>query len=258
MATDATGTPTSLGIPKFNVNADAPSGLGGNAQMDSIDALIKNLGISGLVANDVPVYDTVTGKFIKATGTPSSTTYLRGDGSWATPAGALTLINSWTAPGGVYYDTNTVLGGNIPQTYKDLILTVTGNTTDVSDRSLYCQVNGVSTANYQWSGVQANGSTVVTTGGGASVDRITLGTIARTGSIASSFDMVLNDYVASTVGWMLQSNWAWSTNFGTANVMTTGRNAGYSTTPAPITRILLFPDTGFIKAGSIVKLYGRG
>jgi hypothetical protein len=70
--------------------------------------------------------------------------------------------------------------------------------------------------------------------------------------------MVLNDYVASTLGWMLQSNWAWSTNFGSANVMTTGRNAGYGTTPAPITRILLFPDTGFIKAGSIVKLYGRG
>jgi hypothetical protein len=40
MATDATGVPTSLGIPKFDPNADAPSGLGGNAQMDAIDALI--------------------------------------------------------------------------------------------------------------------------------------------------------------------------------------------------------------------------
>ena len=40
MATDATGTPTSLGIPKFNTSVDAPSGLGANAMMDEIDALI--------------------------------------------------------------------------------------------------------------------------------------------------------------------------------------------------------------------------
>jgi hypothetical protein len=56
MATDATGAPTSLGIPKFDVNADAPSGLGGNAQMDYIDALINahtsvNTGSSLVLAN---------------------------------------------------------------------------------------------------------------------------------------------------------------------------------------------------------------
>jgi hypothetical protein len=32
LATDATGSPTPLGIPKFNTSADAPSGLGGNAR----------------------------------------------------------------------------------------------------------------------------------------------------------------------------------------------------------------------------------
>lgn len=40
MAIDATGTPTSQGIPKFNTAVDAPSGKGGNAQMDAIDALV--------------------------------------------------------------------------------------------------------------------------------------------------------------------------------------------------------------------------
>lgn len=85
MATDATGTPTTLfSIPKFNVNSDAPSGLGGNAQMDAIDALLATLGIASLTANDVPVWDSVAGKFKKASGTPSSTTFLRGDGAWAT------------------------------------------------------------------------------------------------------------------------------------------------------------------------------
>lgn len=44
MATDATGTPTTnYSIPKFNVNNDAPSGLGGNAQMDAIDSAIKTV-----------------------------------------------------------------------------------------------------------------------------------------------------------------------------------------------------------------------
>lgn len=42
MATDATGTPTTtVQIPKFNVSVDAPSGLGGNAQMDFIDKLLS-------------------------------------------------------------------------------------------------------------------------------------------------------------------------------------------------------------------------
>ena len=52
MATDATGTPTALGIPKFNTSVDAPSGLGSNAQMDSIDGLLQaNTGFqtSGIV-----------------------------------------------------------------------------------------------------------------------------------------------------------------------------------------------------------------
>lgn len=41
MATDATGTPTSLGIPTFNINVDAPSGNGSNAQMNVIDTLLQ-------------------------------------------------------------------------------------------------------------------------------------------------------------------------------------------------------------------------
>ena len=42
MATDATGTPTSLGIPKYNTSVDAPSGLGFNAAMDSINTLLQD------------------------------------------------------------------------------------------------------------------------------------------------------------------------------------------------------------------------
>lgn len=41
MATDATGTPTPLGIPKINPAVDAPTGNGFNAAMDAIDTLIS-------------------------------------------------------------------------------------------------------------------------------------------------------------------------------------------------------------------------
>lgn len=40
MAVDATGTPTALGIPKYNPDADAPTGNGFNAAMDAIDSII--------------------------------------------------------------------------------------------------------------------------------------------------------------------------------------------------------------------------
>jgi hypothetical protein len=40
LATDATGTPTSLGIPKYNTAVDAPSGLGFNATMDALDTIL--------------------------------------------------------------------------------------------------------------------------------------------------------------------------------------------------------------------------
>lgn len=41
MATDATGAPTSLGIPTYNINVDAPSGNGFNAAMAEINTLIS-------------------------------------------------------------------------------------------------------------------------------------------------------------------------------------------------------------------------
>jgi len=62
MATDATGSPTPLGIPKFNTSVDAPSGLGSNAQMDSIDTLIAaRIGKpSGIATGEVPVWNGTT------------------------------------------------------------------------------------------------------------------------------------------------------------------------------------------------------
>jgi hypothetical protein len=65
MAIDATGTPTSLGIPKFNTAVDAPSGKGSNAQMDAIDLLIASTPQkpAGIVTGEAMVYNTGAGVF---------------------------------------------------------------------------------------------------------------------------------------------------------------------------------------------------
>lgn len=51
---------------------------------------ISTIGTSGLAANGVTVAK------ISATGTPSSSTYLRGDGTWSSPAGGVTSLNGQT------------------------------------------------------------------------------------------------------------------------------------------------------------------
>lgn len=105
MATDATGTPTSNGIPTYATNIDAPSGKGFNAAMATLDTLVtsalrtvfKKAGatigtrrgvnwtdttlISHTVADDA-VNDAVN---VSSTiVVPSDTTkFLRGDGTWS-------------------------------------------------------------------------------------------------------------------------------------------------------------------------------
>lgn len=62
MATDATGTPTSLGIPKYDPDNDAPSGLGFNAAMDAIDTLIaaNPNKPAGIVSGEAVIYNGTT------------------------------------------------------------------------------------------------------------------------------------------------------------------------------------------------------
>lgn len=70
MPTDATGTPTSLGIRKYNTSVDPPSGLGFNGAMDDIDALLvaRVTKPAGIVSGEVPVWNGAA--FVRSSITP--------------------------------------------------------------------------------------------------------------------------------------------------------------------------------------------
>lgn len=174
MATDATGTPTPLGIPKFNTSADAPSGLGTNAMMDAIDALIQaRIGIpAGIASGDVPVWNGTT--FVKSStlgmspsglsGYPSDISKsLRGDGSW-TKSPAL-LYDSGDA--GVTFPTASITTPALSQAYKHLRVIIKARDTSASHSFvMLLRLNGDGGANYRTWGVGATGSTVAAAGGG--------------------------------------------------------------------------------------------
>ena len=107
MATDATGTPTSLGIPTYDVNSDAPTGNGFNAAMASIDTLIKARVTDPSTQNDGEplVWDNVGKQWVPVhSKINDSTKFLRGDGTWVVPSGiptgALTMFGATVAPSG--------------------------------------------------------------------------------------------------------------------------------------------------------------
>lgn len=98
---DATGTPsTNFQLPKYDPDNDAPSGLGFNTFVDDLDSKLKtkvpNHLITSLGANDVPIWNGTT--WVRASGTPSSSTFLRGDGQWAA-IGSTTISVGTALPG---------------------------------------------------------------------------------------------------------------------------------------------------------------
>lgn len=90
MAVDATGTPSPLGIPKYNTGSDPPSGKGLNAIVDALDTLIaaRVTKPSGGTTGDVPVWNSGSSIWQWPTGSRNGSKFLRDDGAWATPVTA--------------------------------------------------------------------------------------------------------------------------------------------------------------------------
>jgi len=142
VATDATGTPTSLGIPTYNTSVDAPSGNGFNAAMLEIDTLIKArmLGPTSPADGDVPVWDSAT-----------STWKGSGSGSKKIPAASLdtppALIKLWdSVEAGVTFPAASITTPALSAAYKHLRIEY--NVAASTAAFLTFRVNGDSGANY--------------------------------------------------------------------------------------------------------------
>lgn len=182
MPTDATGTPTPLGIPKYNPNVDAPSGLGFNAAMDAIDTLIaarateadltaleaevagKMTAPSAPAAGDVPVWDGTA--WVKSSATQMALAGLAdgsaGDilamvaGAWAGSKGLRRIFEEIPSANAV---TQSISG--IDQNYRHLLVMGSLNTNNAgSSQNISLRLNGGSTADYYLQRLTANGTSV--------------------------------------------------------------------------------------------------
>lgn len=264
MPVDANGTPSAkLGIYKYNTAGDAPSGKGLNNIVDSLDDIISRLGISGMVANDVPVYDSVAGKWKKAGGSHTGTNFLRDDGTWAAlpSSGAMTVLADVTLGASqASFDTNTILGGNIPQTYNHLklVMSLRDNGAGVTFTFPFAQFNGDTAANYDsifgyfFNGASANGTAVAATS-------LYCGTEVSGGATAGKFassEILIPNYWG-TQHKTLTSQYGCGDSV-VAGCLHTGTIAGTWRNTAAITRIVVGVGSGgtaFV-AGSRFTLYG--
>lgn len=109
MPTDATGTPTSLGIRKYNTSVDAPSGLGFNGAMDDIDAL--------LVARTKALTATGDLLFASAANTPARLPI----GTTGQVLAVVGGLPAWAAAGATTYRKSTAKAVNTSTAATDLL-----------------------------------------------------------------------------------------------------------------------------------------
>ena len=265
MATDATGPVTSPdNIPTYNTAADAPSGKGLNAIVAAIQAALSTRISKSVV--------TTAGDLIYGTG--ASTVARLGIGSagqvltvsggapaWAPAAGGLTLIADQLLGGTqASFDTNTILGGNIPSTYKHLrlILALRSDTAAAStDANL--KINNDGTAGNYDARITLQRSD--TNGLGGFTGATSANGVGCAG-ICPAASVTAGDFLHYVIDFSDYNSTAHNKNFSAhiwgrdAAAFWTGSIIGKYTSLSAITRLAIIPTAGNWIAGSRFTLYG--
>lgn len=179
--------------------------------------------------------------------------------------GAMELIcDSTLGSDQASFDTNTILGGDIPSTYKHLVLEMVlrsdraANTTD----NAKLQFNADTTsANYKTQRLNATGSSVTTSSFDGTQPGVILGETTAASAPASSFGQMstkINNYLSTSHHKMAQAqSIAYADSSGP--VLLLDSQAGIWLNTAAVTRIVVAPLNGSNwKTGSRFTLYGLG
>jgi hypothetical protein len=250
LPTDLTGTPTSLGIGTYNVDADAPSGLGFNAAIAQIDALIAaRIGTpAGITTGEIPVWNGSTwvrsstlrpAQSSLATGTPAITTFLRGDGAWQ--KGGLNLL--WdSVDAGVTLPAASITTPSLAQSFKSLLVTYQYQQNSGASQNLYVRPNSDATAiNYDGVSTHATGSTLT-----VNHDTVSSAWVIGNGSFGTG-QFLVNNYTGGT-NHMFQGTYSEELHLWTVS--------GFWAGVVPITTLNFFPASGSFSGWARISVYG--
>lgn len=261
MATDATGSPTPLGIPKYNTSADAPSGLGFNAAMDAIDALVtaRVAKPSGIAAGEAPVWNGSGWDRSSVTRIGSSSL-----GSGGAGAGAKFLADDQTfkTAGGMTSVFDSVAGGSVASIdsgvmtvagFKHMMVVFNGRSDKAASTldSLALQLNNDTGTNYAWGNTDGVS--------GASVAFIRIGYVAAATAPTNSptsLSIIIPDFANTVFNKTIRSS-APALNDAATPTFINKEFAGTwkPASPAGITRIKVFPEGSNLILGTRVSVY---
>lgn len=253
MAQDATGTPTSLGIPKYNTAADSPSGKGFNAAMDAIDSLIVAKSLPTGVTNGAVIWNGSAWVSAKITNDNVAT---NANIEATKIAGGLTRLFDSTLGAANSFDFS-----SIPSTYVDLEVVVTGRGSHASAEAFAMRFNNDSGSNYDYIRLQAS-STSVSSADIHGVTSLEVGVMPGTTNPASSVGTTrirIFNYAGTTFNKGFLSNGSDKQGSDASGPQSTRQWSGQWRSTAAINRIQIFHPTGStFLAGTRCTIYGVG
>lgn len=219
---------------------------------DIVDGSIVNADINASAAIGIA----------KLAGYPTDATkFLRGDGTWAATAGALVQIcDSTLAAPASLFDTNTILGGNIPSTYNHLMwrLQAASSAAGAAD-NVYVRCNNDSAGNYDWERNYGNAATPTSAETNADTNGVLIGLIpgaTATANSAGEIEAKVTNYNGLIFSKTVNAHFI-SAGGTTSGTILSGTAGGkWRTNNAAITRLQIRLGASNFIIGSRFTLYG--